>query len=116
MRIIFQSPCETFRILELQDQCADIENLKGDVYNPKWNTEISPETLKREEREFEAQVETQGVYGYILERWDPRPDEGWTHVDSCWGFVGQYDSNSSIYNHYIVAEMIETYKTTVSKP
>ena len=93
------------RIIEIQGNDFDIEDLKGDTYNPKWNTEISPETLRREELEFEAEIEREGVYGYELQKWNPEVNVGWEHVDSCWGFVGQYDESSSRYNHYIVNEM-----------
>lgn len=102
-RTIFQSG--PYRIIEILDTDYDFDDLCGDIYNPKLNTEISPETLERERLEFLNEVETVGVYGYELQVWDSNIDEGWTHVDSCWGFVGQYDANSRIYNHYFVDEL-----------
>lgn len=109
-RVIFQSEDSQFRILEHADEYADIENLKGDCYNPKHIVEMhgpdkTIEELQREEREFEELVNREGVYGYILERWNPATGVGYEHVDSCWGFVGQYSESDPTFKHYIVEEL-----------
>jgi len=104
-RVIFQTENAEYRILEYADECADMENLKGDVFNPKVNTDIDPEQLKREEHAFEELVNREGVYGYVLERWNPEIGAGYEHVDSCWGFVGQYSESDPSFNHYIVDEL-----------
>ena len=109
-RVIFQSEDSQFRILEHADEYADIENLKGDCYNPKHmlemhGPEMTLEELKRQEAEFEFLVNNEGVYGYVLEQWDPRPGYGYQPVDSCWGFVGQYSDSEDRFNHYIVEEL-----------
>lgn len=103
--ILYTSPCGNFRITEHADTDFDLEDLKGDSYNPKVNPDIDADVLKNEETQFEALVEREGVFGYVLERWNPSPGMGWEHLDSCWGFVGQYDESSTNSNHYIVDEM-----------
>jgi hypothetical protein len=106
MRIIFQ--IDAFRIVELVDECTTLKDLKGDTYNHEVNPDIPLEQLQIEEKTFERQVETFGVYGYELQRWNSEIDKGWEHVDSCWGFVGQYDSKTEMFNHYIVDVMKKT--------
>ena len=100
---IFQSGA--YRIIEMLENDYDMENLKGDMYNTKVITEIDATKLKRLEIEFENEVYENGVYGYELQVWDSTIGSGWTPVDACWGFVGQYDSKSDKYNHYIVDEL-----------
>lgn len=104
-KIIFKSACGMYRITETQDDCYDLRSLKGDDYNHEVNPNIPIEKLKLEEKQFEKLVNDVGVYGYTLEKWNPMPDHGWEHVDSCWGFVGSYDPNEEHYNHYIVDEL-----------
>jgi hypothetical protein len=93
-RIIFETDDKVYRIVELPDDSACMEDLKGDTYNPKINTDISPEQLHKEELEFEDLVSRTGVYGYMLERWNSEPGKGcYEHIDSCFGFVGQYSES-----------------------
>lgn len=95
-----------WRITEIEDPFADLSSLKGDCYDPRCNPDISPEQLALEEREFEKRVQDEGVYGYLLEKWNPEVDKGWQHVDSCFGFIGNYNSIEN--DHYIVNELINT--------
>lgn len=108
-KVIFKTPDSKFRIVEVIDEHFDLDDLKGDVYNPEANPEIDPAMLKRQEAQFEMEVERQGVYGYVLERWNPDPDKGWEQVESCWGFVGRYSENGydGRFNHEIVKELKE---------
>ena len=92
-----------FRILELGDSDYCFDNLKGDMYDPSVHTDIDKEVLREEEQAFKRMVEREGVYGYVLERWDPNIGCGWEEVDSCWGFVGYHATQG----HYIVKEFIE---------
>lgn len=108
-RIIFQQA--EYRIVEMLDQYYNIEDLKGDTYNQAVHLDINPFELQQQEIEFEAKIISEGVYGYELQKWNPEIDTGWTHVDSCWGFVGQYDTKSNEYNHYIVNELKSQIKT-----
>lgn len=107
-RTIFETTDKTYRILEIYDETTlyDLENLKGDCFNPEVNPDIDIEELKKQEKAFEKKVYNEGVYGYVLEKWNPEPGIGYEHLDSCWGFVGQYDENSEEYNHYIVEELM----------
>lgn len=106
-RVVFSSEKRIYRIVELPDHDTDIDDLKGDIYNPELINEMgytgTVAELRAEELEFEDLVNREGVYGYRLERWNPEPGQGWETVDSCWGFVGQY---SPEFKHYIVDEMI----------
>ena len=51
---------------------------------------------------IEGNPESVEVYGYVLEKWNGEIDKGWEDVDSCFGFVGEYDEHSN--NHSIVEE------------
>ena len=105
MRIIFETENGVWRIVEHFDQDADLENLKGDCFNPKHNPDIDPTKLKQDELEFEDLVNREGAFGYVLEKWNPAPGVGFEHVDSCWGFVGQYSETEEKFNHYIVDDL-----------
>lgn len=101
-RIVYSTDDEQYRIREVPDEFVDMEYLKGDAFNPEHNPALSPYELAISELEFESQVEDEGVYGYILERFDGieyRP------VESCWGFVGPYSIRKPEFNHYIVDEL-----------
>lgn len=104
MRTIFETETKIYRIVEKADPNYDLADLKGDSYSIEANPDLSPEQIKKEEREFEALVETEGVYGYILERWNATPGVGYEVLDSCWGFVGKYDENDEKFNHDIVEQ------------
>lgn len=104
-RVVYETDDKQYRIIEHADEFAELSNLKGDIFNPEVNPDIDPERLKEEERHFEELVAREGVYGYVLERWNAEPGTGYEHVDSCWGFVGQYTPTEGIFNHYIVDEL-----------
>lgn len=100
-----------YRITRHYDESYNIGDLKGDIYNPGVNPNLDPEKLKREEREFEKMVNDEGVYGYVLEKWNPATDKGWEQVDSCFGFVGfNWD------DHYIIDEFKERIEKYVKVP
>jgi hypothetical protein len=90
-----------WRILECIDESYDFDDLCGDTFNSALNPEIPSDQMERELREFTDKVNNEGVYGYVLEQWNPAVGVGWEHQDSCWGFVGRHRDE----NHYIVAEM-----------
>ena len=95
-----------YRIVELVDIDSDLNDLKGDCFDSKLNPEINPTQLKNEEIAFENKVKNEGVFGYELQKIDP--DYIWQHINSCFGFIGQYDEKTN--NHYIVEELIENSK------
>ena len=103
-KTIYESKNKVWRIIEIEDLITSIDDLKGEGYDPKVNTNIPAEQLLKEEREFELKAFNYGIYGYALEKWNPLPGIGYEHVDSCFGFVGRYDSNEEEFNHYIVEE------------
>jgi hypothetical protein len=102
MRIIYKS--DAYRIVEHESD-FNMEDLMGDCFNPKVNPEIDLKELERQKQEFIDLVNNEGVYGYVLERWDSAVNKGWTEVDSCWGFVGQYSPHEERFNHYIIDEL-----------
>lgn len=104
MRIVFER--DDYRVVEIPDEYASLEDLEGDSYNPAVNDDIPLERLLAEKRAFRDLVEREGVYGYVLERWNPTAGVGWTHVDSCWGFVGRYTPGDPTFNHFIVYELV----------
>ena len=89
------------RIIEIEDFNVSMSDLKGDCFDPEVNPGLDPEVLKADEERFEQRVSDDGVYGYALQEWDPEVDAGWTHKDSCFGFVGRH----AVYDHYIVGEL-----------
>ena len=92
------------RLLACADDHFDMEDLKGDCFNPKVNPEIQANTLAMQEAEFEMRVARMGVYGLVGE---VKADDGqWDHVDSCWGFVGE-DYLGSGYDADIARATIE---------
>lgn len=106
--VIFEK--QNYRIVEHVEDDFDIETLKGDVFNPKHIKEMhgdskTIEQLREEEIKFEKLVNDVGVYGYVLEKWNPEIGLGWEHVDSCWGFVGRFNEKDARFNHYIVNEL-----------
>ena len=102
---------ENYRIIEVDDEFADLESLAGDTFSPEANPDMDATKLMIEQVRFNQDVQDKGVYGYILERWNPSVGVGWETVDSCFGFVGQYnDDDNSPENHYIVDEFVDQVK------
>lgn len=73
-------------IEQVADSHFDMENLKGDCYNPEVNHDIPKDRLAREEAAFEARVEAEGVWGIVGYVKD---GNNLDMVDSCFGFVGR---------------------------
>jgi hypothetical protein len=73
------------RIIESPDYHCDMDDLKGDCFNPDVNTDINPNRLAREERGFEDRVNRDGVWGYRAEYWN---GSKWIETDSIWGVIG----------------------------
>lgn len=104
-----------YRIVEIPDETYRLEDLKGDCFNPEVNTDIDPKDLRRDELKFERRVNDDGVFGYILERWNPEIGHGWEHIDSCFGFIGSYTEGAEDYEHYIVEEFKKDAKSIEKK-
>lgn len=106
---IWTSDNGRFRIMQYPDTDFSVDDLKGDVFDfEKSGYTGTREELAKEEKDFEELAEREGIFGYVLERWNAAPGMGWEHVDSCWGFVGAYTKGDKTFDHYIVQEMIET--------
>ena len=107
MRVVYETPDKCFRIVECDEHHYELSDLKGDCFNPIVNPEIPKEELERQEIAFENLVNQEGVFGYVLQRWNGAPGCGYEHMDSCWGFVGRYSpkDRSGLFDHYIVDEM-----------
>jgi len=73
------------RIVAMPDHCCDMDDLKGDCFNPDVNDNINANRLAREERGFEERVAREGVWGFRAEFWNGLE---WIETDSIWGFVG----------------------------
>ena len=68
------------------DQSASFDDLCGDCFDSRVNSDISPARLERQKKAFMEQVNHEGVWGLVGEYFDGCK---WQHADSCWGFVGQ---------------------------
>ena len=113
MRVIHQE--NNYRITEIPDEHFNLSDLKGECFDASVNTDIHADQLAEEEKTFELLVYSEGVYGYSLEKLAEKcptcgSGDNWEHIDSCWGFVGQYDNKSKKFNHYIVEELVRQIK------
>ena len=93
------------RIVADEDVC--MEDLKGDCYDPRVNSDVPRAKLEREEREFEQRVSDLGVWGVIGEYFD---GEDWQRADSCFGFVGDDWKDSGYDADIMRATMDEAHK------
>lgn len=96
----------TVRITSHPDDDSYYEDLEGDMFNPDVNTDINPSILEREQNEFRARVERDGVWSYSSEYWN---GEEWEHADSISGFVGD-DFNDSGYDTDLMQAALEGYE------
>jgi len=103
MRIIFEQG--NYRIVEHIDTDYSLKDIKGDMFDHSYHPGFDAESLLEEEKHFEDLISREGVYGYELERRNPAVGAGWEHVDSCWGFVGQYSETDPTFRHHIVDEL-----------
>lgn len=94
-----------YRIVEIADETYSFDDLCGDTYKPELHPEIPAEKILEELEHFKDLVNREGVFGYELQVWNPNVNCGWEHVDSCWGFVGQFTPTEETFNHYIVDEL-----------
>lgn len=80
------------------DDCCNLDDLLGDVYNPDVNTDIHPARLERERKQEIQRINDYGVWGIVGE-YKCECCGQWTQADSVWGFVGDdwtdsgYDSD-----------------------
>ena len=108
MKVIYTE--KNYRVVEDEDYYIDFESIIGDCFCPIAHSNICPKKLEKEKQEFINRIETDGVYGYRLEKWNSKVNHGWEHVDSCWGFVGAHETE----NHCIINEFKETIRRGIS--
>lgn len=79
-----QDCCDSdLRIRMVPDDVCDMEDLKGDMFNPTVNNDMDPAVLAEEEEAFEASVMRFGVWGLVAEYKD---NAGvWVIEDSIFG-------------------------------
>ena len=92
------------RIIKEPDESWIIENLKGDQFIYRENPGIDPAQLRADELAFESRIETEGVWGYLVQRWNPSVGVGWETKDSVWGLVGN-DWEGSGYDKDMFAQL-----------
>jgi len=97
-----------YQIIEIADEHYTIDEILGDSYCPEANPDLDVEALALEKERAIARIELLGTYGYNLQKWNPEVGFGWENIDSCWGFIGSFESNKLEFNHYIVSEFQET--------
>ncbi len=102
MKVIYQKL--NYRIIEVTDEVTTLEDLVGDSYNPDANPDIDKETLASDFRKFMRRYDSESCYGYVVEQWNPEIGHGWENIESCFGFLGQYQQGAENYDHYIVQE------------
>jgi len=96
-----------FRIIEIPDEFATLENLEGDCFCLKVNPDQDAKQLEIDQKKFRQKVYDEGVFGYVLEKWNPEVGVGWETVDSCWGFVGQYQEDAESIMILLMEQTIE---------
>ena len=91
------------RIVAMPDDHCRMDDLKGDCFDPRVNSNINPNRLAREEREFEERVAREGVWGFRAEYWN---GSEWIEADSVWGFVGD-DFADSCYDDDLMRSALD---------
>ena len=77
----------SLRIRMEPDDVCDMEDLKGDCFNPRVNDDIDPDVLAEQERDFEDAVRQYGVWCLLAEYKDE--DGEWTTCDSICGLCDE---------------------------
>ena len=76
------------RIKLIDDSWNILDYLNSDYFNYQYTHEANPETssaaLIELKREHIDRITDTGLYGVVLEKWNPEVDKGWEQVDSIW--------------------------------
>lgn len=76
------------RIKLIDDSWNILDYLNSDDFNYQYTHEANPETssatLIELKREHIDRITNTGLYGIVLEKWNPEVDKGWEQVDSIW--------------------------------
>lgn len=91
------------------DEYSTVEDLEGDMFNPRVNPDIAPEKLAEERNDFIDRINRDGIFGIIGEY---KINSGWEVADSCWGFVGN-DYEGSGYDDDIKTTTIDQLREAI---
>lgn len=96
------------RLKVVLDTEWDADNMVGDMFNPKYNPDISPEECAQQEKEYLEKLCNSGVWGVVLEVHDGNE---WEQLDSLWGIDDHKYANEEI-RAEMEAEAVEHFKDT----
>jgi hypothetical protein len=77
-----------FRIVLVDDETYNFNDLCGDMFNPEAHPDIDPTVLARQKRAYRARVTREGVYGAVMQVRNT-PTGEWVDIESIWGNVGE---------------------------
>jgi len=60
----------------------DSRDWKGDTYKPECHPDLDPDILRKQEKEYEYELEHYGVVLLMLQKWNPEVGQGWEREDS----------------------------------
>ena len=86
-----------YKLEKTPDYDWSLEDLKGDCFNAEVNSDIDPEKLKYEEKQFELRIEHEGVWNFNLI--NPNGES----IESCCGFIGDGFFGSGVDGDFIAA-------------
>ena len=95
----------------LPDECSELADLEGDVYNPEANLDIDPAELAQQRKEFVRRIERDGVWG-VLGSYRLGVDAPWCRADSVWGFVGE-EWKGSGYDADVKGETVKALRAAI---
>ncbi len=91
-----------YRIKLMDDSWNILDYLNSDDFNYQYTHEANPETssavLIELKREHIDRITNTGLYGIVLEKWNPEVDKGWEQVDSIW-FI-EFDNIPQVIDEY----------------
>lgn len=86
----------------------DADDMVGDMFNPKHNSDTDPDELARQKKEYLEGLCDNGVWGVVLEVYY---GSDWEHLDSLWGIDDYKTANEEI-RAEMEAEAVEHFKDT----
>lgn len=99
-------------IIAQQDEYSTPEDLEGDMFNPKVNSDIDPDVLAAEREEWVRDLETYGVWGMGLAK------AGKLLYDTfVWGIEGKGLEEYAEQDPYeLLAEMVRLHSESLTNP
>lgn len=91
-----------YRIKLMDGSMMILDYISSDDFNYQYTHEANPDTppdeLIKLKRAHVKQLIDTGLYGVILEKWNPEIDKGWEHVDGIW-FI-EFDNIPQVIDGY----------------